>query len=82
MNDRVGCVRYLDLWMPFEVILLFEADANRRSSSGGRSDLVMGRHMDGSIQAFCDGHVKWMPEYQVTTLRWDPSTLDKRLPDR
>lgn len=63
MSDRVGCVRYLDLWMPYAVILLFEADANRSSFSGERGDLVVGRHMDGSIQAFCDGHVKWMPEY-------------------
>lgn len=73
MNSLNGGIGEEKINDPAATVLLFEADAAKRSFAGGPRDVAKNRHSGGSNVAFADGHVKNVFGEGFYRLVWPPT---------
>jgi prepilin-type processing-associated H-X9-DG protein len=72
MNAALGGISESCIDAPAETVLLFDADAPRRSFAGGDAVVAWTRHAGGPNIAFAEGHVRFANPYLRARLRWSP----------
>ena len=76
MNAALGGALLDDIEQPSETILLFEADAPRRSFAGGVGDVAWVRHTFRPAFTFADGHARNMQRGSATGMVTTPGIIN------
>jgi prepilin-type processing-associated H-X9-DG protein len=75
MNGALGGLPSSRIVAPADTVLLFDADAPRRSFAGGPGDIASTRHGGAPNVAFADGHVKFANAYVRARLNMAPAGI-------
>jgi prepilin-type processing-associated H-X9-DG protein len=73
MNAKLRGVHTAEINDPAQIVLFFDSSLGvKNAADAGESLPRPGRHEGGNDVAFCDGHVRWVPDAELAKLRFDP----------